>query len=280
MEPVVPKAATPQVTKADSLSELGVRLHFLEVKANKIYRRLNAVAKMQTYGPQLTETWANARRALWWFPARAQDFSVCFPEMLPSADEIKEICTWLQSTVRSCMKNFHAAAREERSERLLGQERFRFVSKQFTPRQTWVNDSCDVQIVDEQVRQYWEECGRIILSSHSPRWRRPCLKPFRRGHSTYSDHLNHIISELICKSLAEQEELVAGLTGNSLLCLMRPCCRCVNCTRPWTSGGRTGDLVRRRCHTHPQVSGGYWSRRSPAHYGCLHSASYVRADLF
>ena len=33
---VVTKAATPQVTRADSLNELGVRLHFLEVKANKI----------------------------------------------------------------------------------------------------------------------------------------------------------------------------------------------------------------------------------------------------
>ena len=105
VQPVVPKAATPQVTKADSLNELGVRLHFLEVKANKIYRRLNAVAKMQIFGPQLIETWANARRALWWFAARAQDFSVCFPEMLPSADEIKEIRTWLQSTVQSCMKS-------------------------------------------------------------------------------------------------------------------------------------------------------------------------------
>ena len=81
---------------------------------------------------------------------------MCFPEMLPFADEIKEIRTWLQSTVQSCMKKLHAAARKERSERLLGQERFRFVSKQFTHRQTFVNDSCDVQIVDEQVRQYWE----------------------------------------------------------------------------------------------------------------------------
>ena len=53
------------------------------------------------------------------------------------------------------MKRFHAAARKERSERLLGHERFRFVSKQFTPRQTFVNDSCDVQIVDEQVRQFF-----------------------------------------------------------------------------------------------------------------------------
>ena len=48
------------------------------------------------------------------------------------------------------MKKFHAAARKERSERLLGQEHFRFVSKQFTTRHTFVNDSCDVQIVDEQ----------------------------------------------------------------------------------------------------------------------------------
>ena len=64
------------------------------------------------------------------------------------------------------MKKFHAAARKEWSERLLGQERFRFVSKQFPPPpspptspthpQILVNDSCDVQIVDEQVRQYWE----------------------------------------------------------------------------------------------------------------------------
>ena len=83
VQPVVAKAATPQVTKADSLNELGVRLHFLEVKANKTHRRLNAVAKMQIYEPQLIETWANATRALWWFAARAQDFSVCFPEMLP-----------------------------------------------------------------------------------------------------------------------------------------------------------------------------------------------------
>ena len=75
---------------------------------------------MQTYGPQLIETWASARRALWWFAARAQDFSVCFPEKLPSADEIKEIRTWLQSMVQSCMKKFHAAARKERSQRLLG----------------------------------------------------------------------------------------------------------------------------------------------------------------
>ena len=163
VQPVVPKAATPQVTKA--LIELGVRLHFLEVKANKIYRRLNAVAKMQIYGLQLIETWANARRALWWFAARAQDFSVCFPEMLPSADEIKEIRTWLQSTVQSCIKKFHAAARKERSERLLGQERFKFVSKQVHPRQIFVNDSCDVQIADEQVRQYWGGGGSVAGSS-------------------------------------------------------------------------------------------------------------------
>ena len=64
LQPVVLKTATPQVTKVDSLNELGVRVHFLEVTANRIYRRLNAVAKMQTYGPQLIETWASARRAL------------------------------------------------------------------------------------------------------------------------------------------------------------------------------------------------------------------------
>ena len=120
------------------------------------------------------------------------------------------------------------------------------------------------------------ECGRIILSSHSRRWKKPCLKPFRREHSTYLVHLNHVISELICKSLAEQEELVAGLTVNSLLCLMRPCCRCVNCTKPWNE---------RRSHRRsrakgdvtliPKSPGGYWSRRSPAHYGRLHHASHV-----
>ena len=55
------------------------------------------------YGPQLIETWGTARRPLWWFAARAQDFSMCFPEMLPFADEIKE------RYARGCSQRFRFA---------------------------------------------------------------------------------------------------------------------------------------------------------------------------
>ena len=149
----------------------------------------------------------------------AQDFSVCFPQMLPSADEIKEIRTWLQSTVQSCVKKFHAAARKERSERLLGQERFRFVSKQFTSRQTFVNDCCDVQIVDEQVRQYWGGVWQDHPEQSQQALEEALLEAFRREHSTHSVHLNHIISELICKSLSEQEEKISGPLRSSPSCI-------------------------------------------------------------
>lgn len=154
VQPIKTQTLVPAVTRTME-SSTSDWLYTCEVQEQTILRRLEALERMQIYGPQLVRTWANARRGLILMAKRVGWCDVFFVRDIPNHEQLVEYKSWLHRAIQSEVWSMHSKLRRDKSTALRGRQGYAFVCKQYTPPVTFVGGTCDLEEIDAAVWDYW-----------------------------------------------------------------------------------------------------------------------------
>ena len=165
VQKIVSQPATPQVTKAmlrkmingDDDAE---KNYFLGNQKEKVLRQLDAIEKMSFYGPQLANTWKNAREAMIRIARKVGWCDVYFPHSMPDNEQIEEQRKWLLRAVTAEKDKFDRR-RHNKSRKRNKQESIRYCKGGYVPPVVYVAGTCDLMKIDEHLGKHWVDIWKV-----------------------------------------------------------------------------------------------------------------------
>ena len=144
-----------QITVKEKEKDGGM-LYNMQVQAQKIMRRLDALAKNDEFNCRKVATWDNARHGLiMWSGNISRHLPHYLPKTIPGAQIIKDLKVWLAKHCASEHQILMRKVRKEDKHQNYGSKKYKKVTAKPTTRVTFVGGTCDVEEIDKATRDYW-----------------------------------------------------------------------------------------------------------------------------
>ena len=196
LQPLRTRTTTPQVTRHDWRHDHYPRLHILQTRASHALRRLDALARMQYFGPQALHTWTHARHDLIWLTRHATTRPPFFTHHMPTNSEITKYSVWaqqLRTDSTTAYQRLHA--RERRQE--LRVKPHKYITEKFRKAAHFVSGTCDVREIDHLARSFWTGVWRDSDGNNDEQKRLVDSLPLPHHSATLepltAEHLRHCL---------------------------------------------------------------------------------------